>query len=131
MKTKVKQQQTAAPAAGSGAIRMVREVLGLPRLARLVLVALVALVVTIAVSPLVDDIYLRYFYTFETRGLPAMVTVAFGIIAYGVGWWLIIGMAGEQPRARKAVIWYLAIAAVLLIWVLALTIYGYFSTRTG
>lgn len=131
MKTKAKGQQATAPPAESWSARLVRGVLGLPRLARLALAGVIALVVTIAVSPLVDDIYLRYFFSFETRGLPAMVTVAFGIITYGIGWWLIIGMAGEQPRARKAVIWYLAAGAALFVWVLALTIYGYFSTRTG
>jgi hypothetical protein len=131
MKPKSKGQQTDTAPAEGWSLRLVRQVLDLPRLARLALAGVVALVVTLAVSPLVDNIYLRYFFTFETRGLPAMVTVVFGIIAYVLGWWLIIGMAGEQPRARKAVIWYLAAAAALLVWVLALTIYGYFSTRTG
>lgn len=131
MKAKRKQPPRPAPATESWSVRLARAVVELPRLARLALAGVIALVVTIAVSPLVDNIYLRYFFTVETRGLPAMISVAFGIIAYGIGWWLIIGMAGERPRARRAVIGYLAIAAALLIWVLALTLYGYFSTRTG
>lgn len=131
MKAKRKQPPRPAPAPESWSVRLARAVVALPRLARLALAGVIALVVTIAVSPLVDNIYLRYFFTVETRGLPAMISVAFGIIAYGIGWWLIIGMAGEQPRARRAVIGYLAVAAALLIWVLALTLYGYFSTRTG
>ncbi len=91
----------------------------LPRIVRILLVALFALAVTLAVSPLSDLIYDRYFFSMETRIAPALATAVIGLVMYLFGWWLMVGTVGERPAARPAVVWYFGVG------VLAVVIVGY------
>lgn len=96
--------------------RLVRWLIGLPRAARIVIVGLFALAITFTVSPVVDILYLSYFYTEETRVLPSLVSAGLGLLFYMVGWTLIVGTIGDDPPARIGVLWYfgLGIATILL-----------------
>jgi hypothetical protein len=100
---------------GSRADCLVSRVLGRARLVRIGIVTVIALLVTLAVSPVVDEIYLRYFFSMDTRGLPAYVSAAFGLIAYVIGWWLVVGWSGQERQARPAVLWYLGIGIMALL----------------
>lgn len=99
--------------------------LRLPRLLRIIGVAVIALAVVLSVSPLVDYIYLMYFFTEETIVLPSLVTAAIGILTYILGWWLLVGTVGELRPARRLVLVYLVIGFLALCLVLALTVTGY------
>jgi hypothetical protein len=106
-------------------LEFVRWCLRLPRLARIVAAAVFALAVTLVVSPMVDYLYLRYFYTDETRVLPSLVTAAFGILVYFLGWWLLVGTAGEPRPARPAVLVYVTLGIIALCLVIVLAVSGF------
>ncbi|MBZ0277345.1 MAG: hypothetical protein K8I60_14465, partial [Anaerolineae bacterium] len=69
-------------------------IIRLPRLLRIVMVALFAAAFTFAANPLVDEIYLKFFFNDATREAPAIVAVAIGMASYAVGWFLVVGTAG-------------------------------------
>jgi hypothetical protein len=99
--------------------------LRLPRLVRIVVVAVFALAVTLALSPLVDYLYLTYFYTVETRILPSLVTSGIGVIVYILGWWLLVGIVGETRPARPAILVYVTVGIIALCLVIFLAVSGY------
>jgi hypothetical protein len=101
-------------------IRFIDSLLGWPRIVRIGLVAIFALCVTLSLSPMVDEIYMGFFFSPQTIILPSLVSAAFGLVMYITGWWLMIGTIGEKPAARLAIIWYFAlgVAAVLVVVIL-------------
>jgi len=103
-------------------LEIVNGFLKLPRLARIILVAVFALTVTLALSPLVDYVYIRYMFTEQTRLLPSLVSAGAGIAMYLLGWWLVIGSVNARPSARPAILVYLifGIFAVCLVLILGL-----------
>jgi hypothetical protein len=103
---------------------IVTKVIAAPRPARIGLVAVFALAVTLALSPLVDYLYDLYFFSPETVILPALVTTAFGLSVYAVGWWYVVGTIGEKPVRRKGMLVYLAIGVAAVVLVAALLISG-------
>lgn len=96
----------------------------LPRLARIGLAALFALAITLALSPLIDLIYDRYFFSTQTLIVPALVTTACGLIMYLLGWWLMVGTVGEKPTIRPALVWYFGIGLLAVVVVGYLLITG-------
>ncbi|MFN8448430.1 MAG: hypothetical protein U0521_07525 [Anaerolineae bacterium] len=104
--------------------RVVERVIHLPRVTRIALAALFALALTLMITPLVDNFYMDHFFDPATRGLPAMISTALGLVFYVVGWRQIIGYAGEQPSARAAVFWYVAIGVSACALVVILVIFG-------
>jgi hypothetical protein len=96
----------------------------LPRLARIGLVALFALAITLALSPLIDVIYDRYFFSTQTLIAPALVTTACGLIMYLLGWWLMVGTVGEKPPVRPALVLYFGIGLLAVVVVTYLLITG-------
>ena len=106
-------------------LEFVQWCLRLPRLLRIIVVAIFALAFTLAVSPLVDYLYLRYFFTEETRVLPSLVTAGIGIAFYVLGWWLLIGTVGETRPARPAVLLYVTVGILSLCLVIVLAVSGF------
>jgi hypothetical protein len=104
--------------------RLVARILALPRLARVLLVGLFALAVTLSLSPLVDYIYIEYFFNMDTRILPALVSAAVGLGIYVLGWWLMVGTQGEKPIARTALLWYCGIGLLAVLVVVFLLLRG-------
>lgn len=88
------------------------------------LVTVLTLAVTLVVLPLVDDIYLLYFFSDATRILPSLVSLGIGIIFYLFGWWLIVGAIGDIPPVRPAILWYLGAGLVALALVLLMVVFG-------
>ncbi len=86
-----------------------------------------ALAVTLAITPIVDGVYLANFYSVDTRIVPSLISTALGIGFYVVGWRLIIGYAGETPAPRRAVLWYFCIGAAACAVVAVLVVIGAIS----
>ncbi len=70
-------------------IRSINWLFNLPRSVRIVLNGVFALSVTLALFPVVDEIYLRLFFNESTVLVPALVSVSFGLAMYLAGWMLI------------------------------------------
>lgn len=104
--------------------RFAERVAHLPRLARILLAALFAVATTLLLTPIVDNIYMTYFFDFNTRVLPSLVSTGIGVLIYIAGWVLMIGYAGEAVRPRKATFWYFVLGCVVLAVVVLLLITG-------
>jgi hypothetical protein len=100
-------------------------VLNIPRPLRLILTGVFALAVTLALSPLIDEAYLRYLYDPSTRVLPSLVSVGFGLAMYALGWFWLIGTVGDRPPVRWTVLPYMLIGIVAVVVVLVLLVQGY------
>lgn len=109
-------------------IQFVRQILALPRITRILIAAILALATTLAVSPVIDELYIRWFYTEESAIVPSLITAAFGFAMYFVGWQLIVGTPGEENAAKSAIVWYFLVGFLALIvvglWLLRLVTLG-------
>lgn len=104
--------------------QFVTRLVGFPRMIRIIIVAFFALMIVLAVFPLVDSIYLDYFFSPDTVVVPAIVTVAIGSLAYIFGWYVYIGTVGTIPPAKNRVLWYFVLGSVATIIVVGLFVYG-------
>ena len=103
---------------------LIQGLVQLPRLIRIIIAVFFAGMMTLAVSPLVDHIYLRYFFSIETRILPAFVTVAIASIMYIAGWRIYIGTVNTVPSAKNRILWYFGMGISVTIIVIVLFIQG-------
>jgi hypothetical protein len=99
-------------------------VLAQPRWLRMVLAAFFALMTALVVTPLVDIIYTDYFFSMDTRLVPALVSTGLGLLVYAVGWRLIVGAIGMQPPPRRAVGYFMVFGLVVTLVALALVVIG-------
>lgn len=106
---------------------LVERFMGLSRFRRILAAGFFSLMVVLAVSPVVDEIYLRFFYSDRTIILPSLVSMSMGVTMYAVGWWLFIGDA-ENDAAQVHILWYLGIGSfavvLVLIWLIRLIALG-------
>lgn len=102
-------------------VNVLERIFALPRIGKIALVALIAVVVVLFVTPAIDYLYLTQFFTMETRMAPSLVAAVAGVIMYGVGWYLLLW---DDRQRRVGLALYLMLAAIALIGVIALTIYG-------
>lgn len=105
-------------------IPIIQRFIALPRIVRVIISAFFAVATTLAISPLIDYIYLQYMFTFETRILPSLVTVTLGCLMYVIGWRIYVGTVNTIPQARIHVLWYFVIGIVATIIVIVLMIQG-------
>ncbi len=103
--------------------KVVGRILALPRVMKMLIAGIMALATTLAVSPIVDEIYIRFFYTRSTIIAPSLVSAGIGFVMYSIGWQLIVGTIGEQPDNQPSILGY------LLIGLLALTLVGVWFVR--
>lgn len=96
----------------------------LPRFIRLLIAVFFSVMVTLAVSPLVDHIYLRFFFTVETVMIPALVTVTIGSTMYIWSWRIYIGVVNTIPPSEKRVLWYFGVGMTATIIVIVLLVQG-------
>jgi hypothetical protein len=108
-------------------VRLINQLLSVPRMGRIALSMVFALAVTLALNPIIDSIYLRYLYTPETTLAPAFVAVGFGLVMYFVGWQLFIGLPGETPPARLVILWYVGVGALAILLVVIWLVTGFAS----
>jgi len=97
----------------------------LPRLIRIVIALFFAAMVTLAIFSLVDHVYLRYFFTVETRMIPALVTVAIASVMYIWGWWGYIGTVNTTPSPSNHVLIYFGVGSIATITVIVLFVQGF------
>ncbi len=95
--------------------RVAVDLLEMPRLARMFVATFFALAVTLAVSPVIDIIYLNNFFDESTVIVPALVAGAFGLLMYIAGYLLIVGWQGEDLSPRRAVIWYVIVGLIAML----------------
>ncbi len=120
------------PEAATGWMRRVAQrVVRLPRFSRFLIAIFFAVSVTLLLTPIVDIVYTTYFFSWDTRILPALVSTGAGILMYGIGWWLVVGFAGEQPRPRPAIAAYLAVGCFAVLGNLFLIINGALNVARG
>jgi hypothetical protein len=106
---------------------MVRRTFRFSRIGRILVCAVIALAATLTIRPLIDLIYLDYFFDPGTVIVPAWIATAVGIAVYAIGWRLVVGMAGEAPQPGRASAYFLVIGAALVVFVVVLTVYGLFT----
>jgi hypothetical protein len=100
---------------------LVRGLLGLRRFVRVIIAAFFALTVALALTLIIDQIYLQYFFSEDTIGAPAAVTMGLSLSMYLLGWWLLVG-PGSRSMPDWVFLWYLALG--LLSIVLAVVLIG-------
>ncbi|PJF26192.1 MAG: hypothetical protein CUN53_08950 [Phototrophicales bacterium] len=103
---------------------MVRRTLRFSRIGRILVCAVIALATTVTIRPLIDLVYLDYFYDPGTVIVPAWIATAVGIAVYAVGWRLVVGMAGEVPQPNRAAVYYLVVGVGLIVYIVVLTVHG-------
>lgn len=91
-------------------------ILNLPRLARIALILVPTFALVVVLQPLIDAIYLRYFFTMETRNTPSLVMAALTLLFFLAGWMLVVGNVGETPPAGRAVRVYLYASIALVLF---------------
>lgn len=96
----------------------------LPRIARIAVCALFGIAMTGLLTPLVDRVYLDYFFNADTVILPALISAVAGVLVYGVGWRVFVGYAGERPRYNRALLLYLAFGVFVTVFALTLFFVG-------
>ena len=125
-KQKIAQTQALPPMVTSRG-DIVAQVLALARWQRLLLAASFAIAATLLLTPLVDHLYLTYFFSMETRIVPSFVSTGLGVRDYAIGYVLMRGRVGEVPPARPATLWYLLAGFAALTLVLILVIIGVYT----
>lgn len=100
--------------------RLLNRLLTLPRLARILIAAVPAIAFAALIQPVVDAVYLRFFFDEETRTSPAWVISFFAIGMYFAGWYFIVGYRGVEVSQRRGAVWYvvlsIAIIALVVVW---------------
>lgn len=94
------------------------------RLWRLLLVAMIAIITTLAVSPLIDAIYLQFFFTPETRIVPSLIAMGVGTVMYILGWFYLVGSAGQTMYVTRGLKWYIyasfLMVIIVVLWMIGL-----------
>ncbi|MCU0481147.1 MAG: hypothetical protein MUE54_08040 [Anaerolineae bacterium] len=100
------------------------QVASMNRLLRLLLVAIFAISTTLAFSPLIDSIYLQYFFTPETRILPSLIAMGLGLVMYAFGWFYLVGSFGQPILITRGLKWVVYIGiltiVIILLWMTSL-----------
>lgn len=109
---------------GAASFTWLESVVRLPRLARMALAVLFALSVTLLLTPLIDGWYLSSFDAAEAPLLPALASASAGVIAYLIGWRLLVGLVDEPPQANGALAVYLIAGCAALLLTIVLVILG-------
>lgn len=109
--------------------RIAERIVAMPRLLRILFVGVFALMTTLALSPIVDEIYIRYFFNMETRAIPYLISTTAGLAMYLTGWQLIVGPVGDDMRVHRRTFWYLGTAILVTmmvnVWLLRLATVGH------
>jgi hypothetical protein len=95
-----------------------------------VIAVVFALAVTFALSPIIDEIYISYFFSEATRIVPSLLAAAAGLVMYVLGWVLTVGTVHEPLPERGAVLWYGLLGLLALVLVAAMLMAGWTSGNT-
>jgi hypothetical protein len=96
--------------------------LRLPRPVRVLLAALPAVAVALLVQPVIDSIYLRFFFDEATLAAPAWLIALLATLMYFAGWVFLVGMPGSPPLRSRGLTLYLIVTAA--VFILTPVLYG-------
>ncbi|PJF29426.1 MAG: hypothetical protein CUN52_08440 [Phototrophicales bacterium] len=100
------------------------QITSMNRLLRLFVVTIFAISTTLAISPLIDSIYLQYFFSPETRIIPSLIAMIGGVCMYIVGWIYLVGSARQIILVTRGLKWYMYIGIgtiiIILLWMTGL-----------
>lgn len=100
------------------------QITSMNRLLRLLLAFIFAISTTLAVSPLIDTIYLQYFFTPETRILPSLIAMGLGLVMYAFGWFYLVGSSGQPIMMTRGLKWVIYIGiltiGIIFLWMTGL-----------
>jgi hypothetical protein len=107
-------------------VHFVDRLLLLPRSSRILVAVIPALTLAFILSPLVDEIYLRFFYSPQTAELPSWITAATAVLMYFAGWYYLVDHPGDDPTSRRETRWYvlvsIGIVTLAVVWFVVLTV---------
>ncbi len=112
-----KKNQPSEPKTG-----LIEALLNFPRITRIIIAGMFALSLTLALSPVIDRLYVAYFYSEDTLIAPMIISVILGVLMYILGWFAIVGIAGEKLMPSKGIVAYLVMGMVAVLLVLAWTV---------
>lgn len=115
------------------AIWLQNRVAFLPRLVRIMLASAFAMAVLIALFPLIDELYVRYFFNPDTVMLPSLVGVGVAGMMYIWGWILLVGTVGDEKIKQTAspmLIVYFIIGLAAVLADILLIVHGLSLTET-
>ncbi|MCB9454972.1 MAG: hypothetical protein H6671_03170 [Anaerolineaceae bacterium] len=104
--------------------RAAQQIIELPRGVRILMVGLFAVAATFAVNPVIDTLYIQFFYNADTVILPSIAAVFVGMVVYVLGWLLMIGTVGETPPIRRVIVWYCLVGLLVVVLVVGALIMG-------
>lgn len=114
--------------------RTIQRILSWPRIARIVLVSLFTLATALLLQPIIDNIYLTYFFPWESqivtdfqRQIPSLITAGIALAVFVIGWWLLVGFAGTIPPSRMAVLVYFLVGIAILLFAIVQMVSGLVS----
>ncbi|MBE2184085.1 MAG: hypothetical protein IAE89_11710 [Anaerolineae bacterium] len=118
--------------------RAVNRIIRLPRLARIMLVSLFTLATALLLQPIIDGIYLNYFFPWEStiitdfqRQIPSLITAGMAMLMFVAGWWLLIGFTGAMPQARAAALIYFVAGVVIVFLAIMQLVSGLAAVAPG
>lgn len=94
------------------------QITSMNRLLRLLMVVIFSMTTVLATSPLIDTLYLQLFFTPETRILPSLISMGFGLMMYMWGWIYLVGSSGQPIMISRGLKWYVYIGILTIIIVL-------------
>lgn len=112
-------------------MRWVSRLLSLPRITRIAIALFFALMLTLALSPWIDWLYIRYFFTAESVIAPSLISTGAGCGMYIAGWILLVGTPGQELPARRALLWYVVLGMAAAVVVGILLLQGISSNSAG
>jgi hypothetical protein len=116
-------------------IHLMDNVLKLPRIVRILIAAVPALALVLVFQPIVDQIYLRLFFSPETINVPGIIIAVMAVLMYFAGWIFIVGYSGEErmpdDRDRRAAFWYLVLSTLIILLGLAYYLVSTLSALSG
>jgi zinc transporter ZupT len=111
--------------------RFTARTIQMPRMVRIIFVILFAVNVTLLVTPVIDNLYITYFFDWNTRILPSLVSAGAGFLVYLIGWVLLIGIGKSTPQARLSTLLYFFAGVASFVLTLVLVFYGAFLVAQG
>jgi hypothetical protein len=96
----------------------------LPRVLRITMAMLFAVALVLLIFPVVDDVYVTYFFDPSTVILPSLISVAIGGVYYIIGWLLLVNPRLNPPPSPLPVLLYLLIGIIVLCVDIALITMG-------
>lgn len=94
--------------------RIAHTILNLPRMVRFLMVMIFALAYVLLFFPIVDHLYVEFFFDPATLIAPSLVSMLIGGAVYVIGWRLIVNPPIKPPPAPMPIIIYCTLSLIVL-----------------